>query len=199
MSLAEVPRNFSAIARNLPFALLEKAATASQDELFQSDSPQETDQVFGVQLPGAGLALQDLWLVNGAEQPTLTVKTTEWHRLRLVMAGVSTWLYLSFGDCEGGPRLFSVGPAGRQLVVAGSSWLVKRLQVALLAKDGIYVDDFPRWIQHVSLPPGGRSELVLRCPGPKEHQVMSSASPGQGGARLGLGEVPGLNSLGGNR
>ena len=45
---------------------------------------------------------EDLWLVNGAERPTLTVKATEWHRLRLVMAGVSSWLYLSFGTCEVG-------------------------------------------------------------------------------------------------
>ena len=38
--------------------------------------------------------------MNGAEGPSLTMKTTEWHRLRLVMAGVSNWLYLSFGSCE---------------------------------------------------------------------------------------------------
>lgn len=79
----------------------------------------------------------------------LTVRPTEWHRIRLVMAGVSDWLYLSFGDCE----------------------------VALLAKDGIYIDDFPRWIQHVSLPPGGRAEIVSRCPSgiDSEHPVVSSA------------------------
>lgn len=124
--------------QNLPFSLLEKAAALSGDELFQSSSPQE-----------------DLWLVNGAEQPTLTVKATEWHRLRLVMAGVSSWLYLSFGTCE----------------------------VALLAKDGIYINDFPRFIQHVSLPPGGRAELAVRCPRgdvDTEHQVRSSSSPGSG-------------------
>lgn len=56
---------------------------------------------------------QDLWLVNGAEQPTLTVKTTEWHRLRLVMAGVSTWLYLSFGDCEVWVGVLSRGETSR--------------------------------------------------------------------------------------
>jgi len=119
--------------QNLPFALLEKAASLSGDQLFESSSP------------------QDLWLVNGAEGPSLTMKTTEWHRLRLVMAGVSNWLYLSFGSCE----------------------------VALLAKDGIYIDDFPRWIQHVSLPPGGRAEVVTRCP-KGGHLVASSTSPGAG-------------------
>lgn len=49
---------------------------------------------------GPPVAHQDLWLVNGAERPGLTVKTSQWHRLRLVMAGVSTWLYLGFGACE---------------------------------------------------------------------------------------------------
>ncbi|CAE7237265.1 mco [Symbiodinium sp. CCMP2592] len=69
------------------------------------------------------------------------------------MAGVSRWLWLEFGQC----------------------------QVALLAKDGIYIEDFPRWISHVSLPPGGRADVVVRCPGGKdglEHTVNSHDWPG---------------------
>ena len=117
--------------------LLAKAAQASGDHLFES-SPAE-----------------DLWLVNGAVQPVLTVASTKWHRLRLVMAGVSDWLFLDFGSCE----------------------------IALLAKDGIYIDDFPRWVSRVSLPPGGRADLVVRCPGSEEgtnHSIASMASPGNG-------------------
>eukprot|EP00439_Symbiodinium_sp_Y106_P065648 s3102_g10.t1 len=127
----------SLMLQNLPLPLLTAAAKASGDQLFQS-SPQE-----------------DLWLVNGAVQPVLTVASTQWHRLRLVMAGVSDWLFLDFGSCE----------------------------TALLAKDGIYIDDFPRWISRVSLPPGGRADLVVRCPGSEEgtnHAVASLASPGNG-------------------
>ena len=120
-------------ARNLPLPLLTTAAKASGDELFQS-------------FPN-----QDLWLVNGGVQPVLTVASTKWHRLRLVMAGVSNWLFLDFGSCE----------------------------VALLAKDGIYIDDFPRWISRVSLPPGGRADLVCRC-SPGNHTIASLASPGNG-------------------
>ena len=93
--------------------------------------------------------------MNGAVQPVLTVASTKWHRLRLVMAGVSDWLFLDFGSCE----------------------------IALLAKDGIYIDDFPRWVSRVSLPPGGRADLVARCPGSEEgtnHTIASLASPGQG-------------------
>ncbi|CAE7708798.1 mco [Symbiodinium sp. CCMP2456] len=127
----------SLMLQNLPLPLLTAAAKASGDQLFQS-SPQE-----------------DLWLVNGAVQPVLTVASTQWHRLRLVMAGVSDWLFLDFGSCE----------------------------TALLAKDGIYIDDFPRWISRVSLPPGGRADLVVRCPGSEEgtnHAIASLASPGNG-------------------
>ena len=123
--------------RNLPLPLLTAAAKASGDQLFQSSPP------------------EDLWLVNGAVQPVLTVSSTQWHRLRLVMAGVSDWLFLDFGSCE----------------------------TALLAKDGIYIDDFPRWITRVSLPPGGRADLVVRCPGSEEgtnHAIASLASPGNG-------------------
>lgn len=80
----------------------------------------------------------------------LTVRSSQWHRIRLVMAGVSNWLYLSFGACE----------------------------VALLAKDGIYINDFPRWISKASLPPGGRAEVVARCP--LGDHVVASAAHGNG-------------------
>ena len=53
--------------------------------------------------------------------------------------------------------------------------------MALLAKDGIYIEDFPRWISHVSLPPEGRADVVARCPGSKdglEHTVNSHDWPG---------------------
>lgn len=56
-----------------------------------------------------------------------------------------------------------------------STFFLTVFEVALLAKDGIYINDFPRFIQHVSLPPGGRAELAVRCPRvgdvDTEHQV----------------------------
>ena len=172
--------------------------------------------------------------MNGAERPTLTVKETAWHRLRLVMAGVSNWLYLSFGACEVKPSVahcsapsglgvskirvlmcWPLDPLGIFIVsgqIFPTSIILKckqdhqrihRLscifselirshffctqtshlfriptnksafwQVALLAKDGIYIDDFPRFVDRVSLPPGGRAELAVRCPTQEtEHQV----------------------------
>lgn len=106
--------------QHLPLAKLEKAANISHDKLFRDQRV---------------LSNPDLWLVNGAPKPVLTMRPNEWRRLRLVLAGVGTWLYLDFGRCD----------------------------VALLAKDGIYIDDFPRFVQRVSLPPGGRADVVVRC------------------------------------
>jgi len=60
----------------------------------------------------------------------------------------------------------------------------------LLAKDGIYIGDFPRYVRFVSLPQGGRADLALRCPGgaegrPAEHEVVSSPLPGGSKAFVG--------------
>lgn len=96
---------------------------------------------------------EDVWLVNGAPRPVLEVRQHEWQRLRLVAVGVSTYLNLTFGGCE----------------------------VALLAKDGVYITDFPRMVSQVFLPPGGRADVVVRCPGSAHGQggdhVASSMPP----------------------
>lgn len=136
------------VLQNLPIALLKKAAATSGDELFKSAF---TD---------------DVWLVNGAPEPVLSVQPMVWYRLRLIMAGVSSWLNLDFGGCE----------------------------VVLLAKDGIYINDFPRLINHVSLPPGGRADLVLRCHEseegtPADHRVTSMPSPVKGSAKSFVGSL----------
>jgi len=96
---------------------------------------------------------QDLWLANGALCPALTLQSGVWQRLRLVAAGVSNWLSLDFGECT----------------------------VALLAKDGIYIDDFPRYVKNIQLPQGGRADVVVHCPGQTErdvdHEVVSLGQP----------------------
>ena len=35
--------------------------------------------------------------------------------------------------------------------------------MVLLAKDGIYISDFPRVISGTSIPAGGRADIVVRC------------------------------------
>eukprot|EP00929_Paragymnodinium_shiwhaense_P044690 TRINITY_DN22913_c0_g1_i1.p1 TRINITY_DN22913_c0_g1~~TRINITY_DN22913_c0_g1_i1.p1 ORF type:complete len:577 (-),score=91.40 TRINITY_DN22913_c0_g1_i1:343-2073(-) len=75
-------------------------------------------------------------LVNGAIEPYLTAKPNTWQRLRFIMAGVSNWIIFDFGKCEAN----------------------------LLAKDGVYISDFPRAVNRATLPPGGRMDVLLRCP-----------------------------------
>ena len=35
----------------------------------------------------------------------------------------------------------------------------------LLAKDGIYISDYPREITIARIPPGGRADIMVRCQG----------------------------------
>lgn len=108
----------------------------------------------------------ELLLVNGAPLPVVSARPGEWQRWRLVMAGLSRYLNLGFGSCE----------------------------VALLAKDGVYIADFPRFVPRVSIPPGGRADLVVRCPaGPAgkvvEHSVTSFTRPADKGINTFVGKV----------
>lgn len=134
-----------------PRKMLQKAAKISQDNLFHVDHWN-----WG----------QELWLVNGVPRPVISMKPLEWQRLRLVAAGVSTWLHMDFGACE----------------------------VALLAKDGVYIDDFPRPVRRVSLPQGGRADVAVRCAATAgarggDHEVTSVAPAVHEGARAFVGPL----------
>eukprot|EP00747_Dinoflagellata_sp_TGD_P181273 gnl/TRDRNA2_/TRDRNA2_35059_c0_seq1.p1 gnl/TRDRNA2_/TRDRNA2_35059_c0~~gnl/TRDRNA2_/TRDRNA2_35059_c0_seq1.p1 ORF type:complete len:606 (+),score=57.54 gnl/TRDRNA2_/TRDRNA2_35059_c0_seq1:51-1868(+) len=123
------------VLQDLPGAKLQAAADAADDRLFHVN---RWGEAYG----------SDLLLANGAVRPVISIRPGEWRRLRLVMAGVSSWLNLDFGACE----------------------------VVLLAKDGIYIEDFPRPIRRATLPPGGRADLVVKCPANEatsEHPVAS--------------------------
>jgi len=93
-----------------------------------------------------------LMMVNGAPLPVVTMRPQEWQRWRFILDSVGAWTNLQFGACE----------------------------VALLAKDGIYIHDFPRTIAHVTLPPGGRADVLVRCPEGEVHSVTAVASPNAG-------------------
>lgn len=134
------------VLQAFPLAGLQKAAKASKDALFHVDRWK-----WG----------QELWLVNGAPVPIVSLRPREWQRLRFVAAGVSTWLHLDFGACD----------------------------VALLAKDGIYINDFPRFVRRVSLPQGGRADVVVRCPEGAAQEVSSVAAEASKGAKSFLGPV----------
>eukprot|EP00560_Eucampia_antarctica_P005560 CAMPEP_0197842830 /NCGR_PEP_ID=MMETSP1437-20131217/46962_1 /TAXON_ID=49252 ORGANISM="Eucampia antarctica, Strain CCMP1452" /NCGR_SAMPLE_ID=MMETSP1437 /ASSEMBLY_ACC=CAM_ASM_001096 /LENGTH=553 /DNA_ID=CAMNT_0043452767 /DNA_START=231 /DNA_END=1892 /DNA_ORIENTATION=+ len=81
--------------------------------------------------------------VNGMYQPTLTIVQGEWQRWRVLYAGwQDLTLELSLeengADCE----------------------------MHLLAKDGIYINDYPRSLADdptLPVPPGGRADVMIKC------------------------------------
>mmetsp|Transcript_27436 Transcript_27436/g.44532 ORF Transcript_27436/g.44532 Transcript_27436/m.44532 type:complete len:603 (+) Transcript_27436:130-1938(+) len=79
--------------------------------------------------------------VNGMYQPTMTVVRGVWQRWRILYAG---WQDLPL-------KLFmETNEAGCEL--------------QLLAKDGIFITDYPREItKTIPLPPGGRADFMVRC------------------------------------
>ena len=84
----------------------------------------------------------DFRLVNGQYQPQLSIRQNEWQRWRIIMAG---WLMneLDFG--------FST--------TADST-----CEMVLLARDGIYVRDYPqRKLTKLPIPAGGRADVMVRC------------------------------------
>lgn len=103
-----------------------------------------------------------LMLVNGAVRPFFTMLPGQWQRLRFIMAGMTQWIIVDFGACE----------------------------AALLAKDGIYISDFPRSVNRATLPPGGRMDVVVRCPlgeggAAAEHKITSVDGPMKDGKPVG--------------
>lgn len=79
--------------------------------------------------------------VNGIYQPTVTITRGVWERWRIVYAG---WQDLSLD--------LAVKDDGAEC------------EFNLLAKDGVYVKDYPRPItKNLPVPPGGRADLMVRC------------------------------------
>ena len=82
----------------------------------------------------------DFTLVNGQYQPTGSIVSGEWTRLRLIFSGINAALELQMtsntAECE---------------------WY-------LLAKDGIYVEGAPRTLgEIIYMAPGNRADVVIRC------------------------------------
>jgi len=78
-------------------------------------------------------------LVNGQYQPTVTMQPGEWQRWRIVW---SDWL-------------------GDNLNAHFDDSSICEMQ--LLAKDGIYIQDYPRSIDSATIPTGGRADVMVRC------------------------------------
>jgi len=77
-------------------------------------------------------------LVNGQYRPKLVVVPGSWTRMRILYAGWDATLldfWIDSDDCD----------------------------VFLLAKDGVYITDYPRTIKKAHTPAGGRADIMVRC------------------------------------
>ncbi|CAJ1966398.1 unnamed protein product [Cylindrotheca closterium] len=92
-------------------------------------------------------------LVNGALQPTISINPGEWTRFRII------WSQWRNGNLD-----FSIVAQGG-------------CEMQLLAKDGIYIRDYPRAIDMAPIVPGGRADIMVRCRDPSTYYSIS----GQGG------------------
>lgn len=78
-------------------------------------------------------------LVNGQYQPSVSMQPGEWQRWRIVWGD---WL-------------------GDNLNAHFDDSSICEMQ--LLAKDGIYIQDYPRSIESATIPTGGRADVMVRC------------------------------------
>lgn len=85
-------------------------------------------------------------LVNGILNPNITINAGEWVRFRIIW---SMWLNGNLNFAANGCEL------------------------QLLAKDGIYIRDYPRSIDVAPIVPGGRADVMVRCPEPSTNYVIS--------------------------
>lgn len=101
---------------------------------------------FGFQ-PGETHPIEHFFSVNGQYQPTLKVSTGEWVRFRMIYAGHNIPLKLALSS--------------------GCQWL-------LIAKDGVYLEEYPRKLlnkSHVWLGPANRADVIMRCNEPGKHII----------------------------
>ena len=89
-------------------------------------------------------------LINGAHVSQLLATAGQWQRWRVVFAG---WR--------------NVRRSALNLAVNGC-------EMQLLAKDGMYISDFPRAIEMALIPAGGRADILVRCAAPSSTYRVTS-------------------------
>jgi len=95
---------------------------------------------------------KQFFTVNGKYQPIMEIQVGKWERMRILYAG---WQNL--------PLQLGITPEGNG---AGCEFY-------LLAKDGIYLSDYPRgpmmstYGKDLPIPPGGRADFMVRCNNPR--------------------------------
>jgi len=91
-------------------------------------------------------------LVNGQYRPTLSMPTGEWQRWRVV-----------FGGWERDSLDMELDEDGKSAC-----------EMNLLAKDGIYITDYPRPLDVFLIPVGGRADIMVRCNKPVTFTVKAT-------------------------
>eukprot|EP00928_Gymnodinium_smaydae_P061002 TRINITY_DN4501_c0_g1_i1.p1 TRINITY_DN4501_c0_g1~~TRINITY_DN4501_c0_g1_i1.p1 ORF type:complete len:494 (+),score=44.23 TRINITY_DN4501_c0_g1_i1:101-1582(+) len=94
---------------------------------------QANDPVFSI----TNAPSNELIIVNGRLNPSISAKAGEWLRFRII------WSMWFEGDLD---------------------FQVPGCEMRLLAKDGIYIRDFPRPISIAPIAAGGRADIMVRCP-----------------------------------
>jgi len=107
------------------------------------------DDMMRITRPGtdSSVGQADYRMINGQFQPTLDMRPGEWQRWRIVYG---SWLR---------------NPLNLD-IVAGDN-----CEMQLLAKDGIYINDYPREITLAPIPTGGRADIMVRCSQAGEYMV----------------------------
>lgn len=95
------------------------------------------DQLFELE-PNVQIGNEFL-LVNGQYRPVLEIVAGEWQRWRVVFAG------------------YDRNPLDLRMVSGGVC------EMNLLAKDGIYINDYPRPIDFYPIATAGRADIMVRC------------------------------------
>lgn len=104
------------------------------------------DSKLSISITGGGD--NDFRTVNGQYQPVVSMSPGEWQRWRVVYAGY-TVDQLDF-QFENAPNC----------------------EMKLLAKDGIYIQDYPRDVTVLPMPAGGRADVMVRCTSTGDFNVI---------------------------
>ncbi|KAL4422772.1 hypothetical protein ABPG75_008969 [Micractinium tetrahymenae] len=108
--------------------------------------------------PFAGTATdRDLVFVNGHWQPRLALESGKFYRWRLAWAT---------------PKRFA------PLVILGPDGQPAPCEMQLISKDGVYLMQIPRRVDHALLAPGNRAELFVKCTGaPAAKYTLKAQDP----------------------
>jgi FtsP/CotA-like multicopper oxidase with cupredoxin domain len=109
---------------------------------------------------------RSLVLVNGQRRPRIAM-SRGWHRWRVLFA--------------------TVGSQTRFVLEDEAGAAASACEMGVLAKDGVYLLDFPRETDYVRMVSGSRVDLVVRCADEGSYSVVTRNAEGQSSCGAGYG------------